>query len=55
MLDSVHPYARELGTDAALEEIDRTLREGNGADEQRRVHRKRGIEGLLDHLAKRTR
>jgi glutamate---cysteine ligase / carboxylate-amine ligase len=54
VLDSVRPYARELGTDAALEEVDRILREGNGADEQRRIHRERGIEGLLDHLAERT-
>jgi len=55
VLDLVAPYARELGTEAALEEIDRILREGNGADEQRRIHRERGMEGLLAHLADRTR
>lgn len=55
MLDSVRPYARELGSEAALTEIERVLREGNGADEQRRVHRRAGIEGLLSHLAERTR
>jgi carboxylate-amine ligase len=54
MLDSVLPYARELGSDAALEEIERILHEGNGADEQRRVHRQAGMNGLLDHLAERT-
>jgi len=54
MLDSVRPYARELGSEAALTEIERILREGNGADEQRRVHRDAGMEGLLDHLAERT-
>lgn len=54
MLDSVRPYARELGGEAALEEIERILREGNGADEQRRVHREAGMEGLLSHLAERT-
>ena len=50
MLDSVQPYARELGSEAALTEIERILREGNGADEQRRVHREAGMEGLLSHL-----
>jgi glutamate---cysteine ligase / carboxylate-amine ligase len=55
VLESVRPYARELGTEAALEEIERILREGNGADVQRRVHHEAGMEGLLDHLAERTR
>ncbi len=55
VLDSVGPYARELGSEAALAEIERILREGNGADEQRRVHQRVGIDGLLDHLAERTR
>ncbi|HXS48447.1 MAG TPA: YbdK family carboxylate-amine ligase [Solirubrobacterales bacterium] len=54
MLDSVRPYARELGSDAALEEIERILRDGNGADDQRRVHRELGMDGLLDYLAERT-
>ncbi|HXS33890.1 MAG TPA: YbdK family carboxylate-amine ligase [Solirubrobacterales bacterium] len=55
MLDSVRPYARELGSDAALTEIERILREGNGAGEQRRIHRQAGMEGLLSHLAERGR
>jgi glutamate---cysteine ligase / carboxylate-amine ligase len=55
VLDSVRPFARELGGEAALEEIERILREGNGADEQRRVHGEVGMDGLLDHLAERTR
>jgi carboxylate-amine ligase len=54
VLDSVSPYARELGGEAVLTEIERILREGNGADEQRRVFAEAGIDGLLDHLAKRT-
>jgi len=54
-LDSVRPYARELGSEAALEELERILREGNGADGQRRVHREAGMQALLDHLAERTR
>jgi glutamate---cysteine ligase / carboxylate-amine ligase len=55
MLRSVRPYARDLGGDAPLEEIERILRDGNGADRQRRVHREGGMDGLLDHLAGRSR
>jgi glutamate---cysteine ligase / carboxylate-amine ligase len=54
VLAEARPYARELGGEAALEEIERILREGNGADEQRRVEAERGIEGLLEHLLART-
>jgi carboxylate-amine ligase len=54
VLDEVRPYARELGGEAALAEVERILREGNGADEQRRVHAERGMEGLLAHLLERT-
>jgi glutamate---cysteine ligase / carboxylate-amine ligase len=53
MLEAVAPYARDLGGDAALGEIERILREGNGADDQRRVHREAGMSGLLDYLAER--
>jgi glutamate---cysteine ligase / carboxylate-amine ligase len=55
VLESVRPFARELGGEAALEEIARILHEGNGADDQRRVHREAGMDGLLDYLAGRTR
>lgn len=55
VLDRVSPYARDLGGEGALEEIERILREGNGADDQRRVHREAGMDGLLDYLAERTR
>jgi glutamate---cysteine ligase / carboxylate-amine ligase len=54
VLDSVRPYARDLGSESVFEELERILREGNGADDQRRVHRERGMEGLLTYLAKRT-
>ena len=50
VLDSLHPYARELGGEAALEEVERILREGNGADDQRRVHRESGMAGLIEYL-----
>jgi glutamate---cysteine ligase / carboxylate-amine ligase len=55
VLDAVRPYARQLGTDAALVEIERILAEGNGADDQRRVHRETGMDGLLDYLIAHTR
>ncbi len=55
VLDSVRPYARELGGDDAFEELERIMREGNGADAQRRVHGERGMDGLLEWLAERTR
>jgi glutamate---cysteine ligase / carboxylate-amine ligase len=55
VLDSVRLFARELGGEAALEEIERILREGNGADDQRRIQREAGMDGLLDYLAGRTR
>jgi carboxylate-amine ligase len=51
VLETVEPYARELGGEQALVEIERILREGNGADDQRRVHRRAGMPGLLAHLA----
>jgi carboxylate-amine ligase len=54
VLEEVRPFARELGGEGALEEVERILGEGNGADEQRRVHDEGGIEGLLEHLIERT-
>ena len=54
VLDAILPYARELGSEDALEEIERILREGNGADDQRRVEAEGGMEALLDDLVKRS-
>jgi glutamate---cysteine ligase / carboxylate-amine ligase len=54
VLAEVGPYARELGSEEALGEIERILRDGNGADHQRRVHAEAGMAGLLDDLAART-
>lgn len=54
-LEEARPYAEQLGGAGALEEIDRILREGNGADRQRQVFAKGGIEALLRDLAERTR
>jgi glutamate---cysteine ligase / carboxylate-amine ligase len=50
ILESVLPYARELGAEESLSEIERILREGNGAEEQRRTERQIGLGGLLSRL-----
>jgi carboxylate-amine ligase len=55
MLEAIRPYARELGSGESLGEIERILREGNGADEQRRIERQAGIDGLLAQLLDRSR
>ncbi|HEY5942403.1 MAG TPA: YbdK family carboxylate-amine ligase [Solirubrobacterales bacterium] len=54
-LAEAHPYAEQLGGADALEEIDRLLAEGNGAERQRAVHAEGGIEALLRELAAWTR
>lgn len=54
-LAEARPYAEQLDGAGILEEIDRILTEGNGADQQRRAHAEGGIEGLLRDLAERTR
>lgn len=54
-LEEARPYAADLGGEEALEEIDRILSDGNGADRQRRVHGEQGIEALLADLAQRSR
>jgi carboxylate-amine ligase len=54
-IEDVRPYSRELGGEPALEEIERIVREGNGADVQRRVHARSGMGGLLRDLVERTR
>jgi carboxylate-amine ligase len=54
VLGEVRPYARELGSEDALETIERIVREGNGADQQRRLHAERGMGGLLADLVART-
>jgi carboxylate-amine ligase len=54
-LEEARPYAADLGGEGALEEIERIIAEGNGADRQRRIHGERGMEALLADLAERTR
>jgi carboxylate-amine ligase len=53
-LEDARTYARDLGGEDALEEIDRILSDGNGADRQRRVHGEGGMQALLADLAERT-
>jgi carboxylate-amine ligase len=48
------PHARELGSDAPLEEIERIVREGNGADRQRRAWRDGGVGLVLRQLVEET-
>jgi carboxylate-amine ligase len=48
------PYARELGSDAALEEIERMLVDGNGAVRRRAAFARGGLSELLAELADET-
>ena len=54
VLAEVRPYARGLGGEDALDEIERIVRDGNGADDQRRVHEVCGMDGLLAYLVEQT-
>jgi carboxylate-amine ligase len=47
-------YARDLGEDAALIEIDRILAEGNGADRMRAAHQRGGMRAVLERLVAET-
>jgi carboxylate-amine ligase len=53
-IEQARPHARELGSEDALEEVERILREGNGADRQRTAHRRAGLRGVLEQLASET-
>jgi glutamate---cysteine ligase / carboxylate-amine ligase len=54
VLDEARPYAAELGSEGALDRVEGILKEGNGADRQRRTHAATGMEGLLADLVERT-
>lgn len=49
-LERARPYVREQGADGALEGVERVLREGGGADRQRRAFRRGGMSAVLDGL-----
>ena len=53
-LELARPYARDLDGEDALEEIERILREGGGADRMREAHAAGGMNGLLARLADET-
>ena len=53
-INLARPYARELGSEAALEEVERLLVEGNGAMRQRLAYARGGMPGVLDALVRET-
>lgn len=46
-LELARPFARELGSEAAVRGVERILAEGNGADRQRAAHARGGMPALL--------
>jgi glutamate---cysteine ligase / carboxylate-amine ligase len=54
VLALVRPHARELGAEAPLEEVERIVREGNGADRQRSAHDSGGMPAVLSGLVDET-
>jgi glutamate---cysteine ligase / carboxylate-amine ligase len=54
LLDLIGPHAAELGSDGPLEEVERLVREGGGADRQRAAHREGGIAAVLERLVGET-
>ena len=53
-VESVRGHAREIGSDAALEGVERILREGGGAARQRAIVAADGMDALLDRLVRET-
>lgn len=53
-VEAARPHARELGSEDALEGIERILAEGGSAARQRAVHAREGMEGLLEMLVRET-
>jgi glutamate---cysteine ligase / carboxylate-amine ligase len=53
-LELARPYARELGSEAALEGIERILAEGNGAFRQRQAFASGGMPSVLAELVAET-
>jgi carboxylate-amine ligase len=49
-LELARPHARELGAEAELEEVERILAEGNGAERQRAAHARGGMPEVLRSL-----
>ena len=53
-LAEARPYAEDLGGAGSLEEIERILTDGNGADRQHQAFERGGIPAVLDYLAEAT-
>jgi glutamate---cysteine ligase / carboxylate-amine ligase len=53
-INLARPYARELGSEAELEEVERLLVEGNGAMRQRVAYGRGGMSGVLSGLVRET-
>jgi carboxylate-amine ligase len=53
-VERVKPFARELGSDGALEGIERIVEEGGGAARQRAAFARGGIEAMLEQLVSET-
>ena len=53
-VELARPYARELGSDAALDEIERMLVDGNGAIRQRAAFARGGMPAVLAGLVEET-
>lgn len=53
-VELARPYARELGSESALEEIERILVEGNGAMRQRAAFASGRMPGVLAELVEET-
>lgn len=53
-LDLARPYAREAGSESALEEIERILVDGNGAVRQHAAFARGGLSAVLAELAEET-
>jgi glutamate---cysteine ligase / carboxylate-amine ligase len=54
LLALARPHARELGSEEPMDEIERILSQGNGADRQRAAHRSGGMPALLELLVAET-
>jgi carboxylate-amine ligase len=52
MLDAARPFARDLGSEDALEGIERILAGGNGADRQRAAFARGGMAAMLELLVR---
>jgi carboxylate-amine ligase len=53
-IELARPYARDLGSEAALDGLDDLLERGGGAQRQRAAHRRGGMPALLEQLVGET-